>query len=44
MTGFIMEDSLRGALVAGGYPIAYKPFDIESVLDMVEVITAEKVK
>ena len=43
MTGFVLEDSTRQAIVAGAYPIAYKPFDLENVLALVEQILAETV-
>ena len=44
MTGFVLEDSVREALHSGAYPIAYKPLDISNILEMVELIGAEKVK
>jgi len=44
MTGFVLEDSIRQAIDAGAYPVAYKPFDIEKVLALVAQIMAEKVK
>ena len=43
MTGFVLEDSIRQAIDAGAYPVAYKPFDIEKVLALVAQIMAEKV-
>ena len=43
MTGFVLEDSIRQAIDAGTYPVAYKPFDIEKVLALVAQIMAEKV-
>ena len=43
MTGFVLEDSIRQAIEAGAYPVAYKPFDIEKVLALVAQIMAEKV-
>ena len=44
MTGFVLEDSVRKALEAGAYPIAYKPFDMENILALVEEIIAVKAK
>jgi len=43
MTGFVLEDSIRQAIDAGAYPVAYKPFDIDKVLALVAEIMAEKV-
>ena len=43
MTGFVLEDSIRQAIDAGAYPVAYKPFEIEKVLALVAEIMAEKV-
>jgi len=42
MTGFALEDSIKQALVAGAYPVAYKPFDIENILALVKQIIAGK--
>jgi CheY-like chemotaxis protein len=42
MTGFTLEDSVKQALAAGAYPVAYKPFDMESIVTLVKQITAEK--
>ena len=36
ITGFVLEDSIRQALEAGAYPIAYKPLDLENLLTLVE--------
>jgi len=44
MTGFVLEDSIKQALEAGAYPIAYKPFDMENILVLVDRIIAEKGK
>lgn len=44
MTGFTLEDSVKQALAAGAYPVAYKPFDMESILALVKQIAAEKVE
>ena len=44
MTGFVVDDSLREALDAGAYPIAYKPLDIENLCGLLAQISAEKVK
>ncbi len=44
MTGFTLEDSVRQALAADAYPVAYKPFDVESILALVKQIAAEKVE
>ncbi len=43
MTGFVLEDSIRQAIDAGAYPVAYKPFDIDKVLALVAEIMAGKV-
>ena len=43
MTGFVLEDSISQAIDAGAYPVAYKPFDIEKVLALVEQIVAKEV-
>ena len=43
MTGFVLEDSLRKAIDAGAYPIAYKPFDLENVFALVEQIMVKEV-
>jgi len=43
MTGFVLEDSLRQAIDAGAYPIAYKPFDLEIVLALVEQIITKEI-
>ena len=43
MTGFVLEDSIRQAIDAAAYPVAYKPFDIEKVLALVEQIVTGKV-
>ena len=42
MTGFTLEDSVKQALAAGAYPVAYKPFDMESIVTLVKQIAAEK--
>jgi CheY-like chemotaxis protein len=44
MTGFVVDDSLREALDAGAYPIAYKPLDIENLCGLLAQISAGKVK
>ena len=43
MTGFVLEDSIRQAIDAGAYPVAYKPFDMENILALVEQIMAKEV-
>ena len=43
MTGFVLEDSIRQAIDAGAYPVAYKPFDIEKVLALVAQIVGKEV-
>ncbi len=43
MTGFVLEDSIRQAIEAGAFPVAYKPFDLENVLALVEQIMAKEV-
>ena len=44
MTGFVVDETLREALDAGAYPIAYKPLDIENLCGLLAQISAEKVK
>ena len=44
MTGFVVEESLKEALEAGAYPIAYKPLEIENLLALLAQVSAEKVK
>ena len=41
MTGFVLEDSVRQAIEAGAYPIAYKPFDVENVLLLLRQMVSE---
>ncbi|MFQ5855970.1 MAG: response regulator [Anaerolineae bacterium] len=41
MTGFVQEESIRRALDAGAYPVAFKPFDMKTVLALVEDMIAE---
>ena len=43
MTGFVLEDSIKLAIDAGAYPIAYKPFDLEIVLALVEQLMVKEV-
>jgi len=43
MTGFVVDESLKEALDAGAYPIAYKPLDIENLCALLAQVTAEKV-
>ena len=43
MNGFMLEDSIREALDAGAYLVAYKPFDIEKVFALVKQIVAKEV-
>ena len=43
MTGFVLEDSIRQAIDAGAYPVAYKPIDIEKALALVEQFVTGKV-
>lgn len=42
MTGFVVDESLKEALDAGAYPIAYKPLDIENLCALLAQVTAEK--
>ena len=44
MTGFVVEESLKEALDAGAYPIAYKPLDIDNICGLLAQVSAEKVK
>ena len=44
MTGFVVEESLKEALDAGAYPIAYKPLDIDNICRLLAQVSAEKVK
>ena len=43
MAGFLLEDSIREAIDAGVYLVAYKPFDIEKVFALVKQIVAKEV-
>ena len=42
MTGFELEDSIKQAIETGGHPVAYKPFDVENTLDLVDQLVSEK--
>jgi len=42
ITGFVLESSIKEALEAGAYPVAYKPLDIENILALVEQTILEK--
>lgn len=42
MTGFILEEAIKQALAAGSYPVAYKPFDMESILTLVARLIVER--
>ena len=43
MTGFMLEDSIREAIDAGAYVVAYKPFDIEKVFALIKQIVAKEI-
>ncbi|MCH8011562.1 MAG: response regulator [Candidatus Marinimicrobia bacterium] len=42
ITGFVLEDSIKQALDAGAYPVAFKPFEVEKILALVKQMSAEK--
>jgi len=42
MTGYSVEDLVRGAVEQGAYTCIYKPFDIEKVIGLVEEIWGQK--
>ena len=42
MTGFEVDDSLKQSIEAGAYPVAQKPFDVESVLALVDQLVSQK--
>jgi DNA-binding NtrC family response regulator len=42
ITGFVLEDSIKRALEAGAYPVAYKPLDLENLLALVQQTISEQ--
>ena len=42
ITGFVLEDSIRQALEAGAYSVAYKPLDVQNLLALVRQTVSEK--
>lgn len=44
MTCFAADNSLKDALEAGAYPIAYQSLDVKTLVELVKQITAEKAK
>jgi CheY-like chemotaxis protein len=42
ITGFVLEDSIKRALEAGAYPVAYKPLDLENLLALVRQTISEQ--
>lgn len=44
ITGFELEDGISRAIQAGAYPIAYKPFDVDNLLGMLDQIVKTKVQ
>ena len=41
MTGFVLEDSIKQAIEGGAYPVARKPFDVESIIALVKSIAGQ---
>ncbi len=42
MTGYSVEDLIKRAVSEGAYTCLHKPFDIEKVIGLIEVITGEE--